>query len=166
MAESQLTLSLPPLPNHMVPPIPSADPPPPLVYSLQSPPPSTAPPPPPPPPIFFKRPSARVTSEFDSDSSLFLHKVSCKLFDSLVKLKVSFQNNNKGEISDSQISFTSKLLSIHYDPAEQNALIKGSFDVGPNLQLKAAHDVKVLLLPPSLSLSVSFLLDGRQCGSW
>ncbi|XP_057992237.1 outer envelope pore protein 37, chloroplastic isoform X3 [Hevea brasiliensis] len=145
MAESPPTVSLPPHPNHMVPPIPSADPPHPLLRSLQSPPPPTPPPPPPPPtsgPIFFKRPSVRVTSEFDSDSSLFLHKVSCKLFDSLAKLKVSFRNNNKGEVSEPQIAFTSKLLSIHYDLADQNALIKGSFDVGPTLQFKAAHDVK------------------------
>ncbi|KDP29555.1 hypothetical protein JCGZ_19268 [Jatropha curcas] len=124
---------LPLQPFHMAPTILPSDPP------APAPPP---PPPPPPPKIFFNRPSVRVTSEFDSDSSIFLHKVSCKLFDSLAKLKLSFQNNNKGEVSEPQIAFTSKLLSIHYDLEDQNALIKGSFDVGPTLHFKAAHDVK------------------------
>ncbi|KAJ8755220.1 hypothetical protein K2173_019018 [Erythroxylum novogranatense] len=107
------------------------------------------PPPPPPPPsphpivsILSKRPSFRVTSEFDSDSSLFFHKVSCKLLDSLAKLKFTFQNNNKGELSEPHLSFTSKLLSLHYDLEEQNALVKASFDMGPRLSFKAAHDVK------------------------
>ncbi|TYI53600.1 hypothetical protein E1A91_D11G016100v1 [Gossypium mustelinum] len=109
-----------------------------------------APPSPPPPPtkpnqflsLISNRPSLRVTSEFDSDSRVFFHKVSCKLFDDLAKLKLSFVNNVKREISGSLLALTSKHLSIHYDPEEQNALIKTSFDVGPKLQFKAAHDVK------------------------
>ncbi|KAB2001736.1 hypothetical protein ES319_D11G015300v1 [Gossypium barbadense] len=106
-----------------------------------------SPPPPPTKPNQFlslisNRPSLRVTSEFDSDSRVFFHKVSCKLFDDLAKLKLSFVNNVKREISGSLLALTSKHLSIHYDPEEQNALIKTSFDVGPKLQFKAAHDVK------------------------
>ncbi|KAG8476734.1 hypothetical protein CXB51_030925 [Gossypium anomalum] len=109
-----------------------------------------APPSPPPPPtkpnqflsLISNRPSLRVTSEFDSDSRVFFHKVSCKLFDDLAKLKLSFVNNVKREISEPLLALTSKHLSIHYDPEEQNALIKTSFDVGPKLQFKAAHDVK------------------------
>lgn len=83
-----------------------------------------------------------MTSEFDSDSSIFLHKISCKLFDSLAKLKVSFQNDNKGQIFEPQLAFTSKHLSLHYDLEEQNAFVKSSFDVGPKLHFRAAHDVK------------------------
>ncbi|TYG43437.1 hypothetical protein ES288_D11G016700v1 [Gossypium darwinii] len=106
-----------------------------------------SPPPPPTKPNQFlslisNRPSLRVTSEFDSDSRVFFHKVSCKLFDDLAKLKLSFVNNVKREISGSLLALTSKHLSIHYDPEEQNALIKTFFDVGPKLQFKAAHDVK------------------------
>ncbi|KAG4172730.1 hypothetical protein ERO13_A11G015800v2 [Gossypium hirsutum] len=109
-----------------------------------------APPSPPPPPtkpnqflsLISNRPSLRVTSEFDSDSRVFFHKVSFKLFDDLAKLKLSFVNNVKREISEPLLALTSKHLSIHYDPEEKNALIKTSFDVGPKLQFKAAHDVK------------------------
>ncbi|KAF9663087.1 hypothetical protein SADUNF_Sadunf17G0002100 [Salix dunnii] len=119
--------SLPPNPNHMVPPIPQTDAPPSPASSIS---------------LLSKRPKLRVTSEFDSETSLFFHKVSCKLLDSFAKLKLSFQNNNKGEPSQPQFAFTSKLLSIHYDLEEQNALVKTSFDLGPKFHFKASHDVK------------------------
>ncbi|XP_010277804.1 PREDICTED: outer envelope pore protein 37, chloroplastic [Nelumbo nucifera] len=103
----------------------------------------TSPPPQNPSPAFsFPRPALRVTSEFDSDSSIFLHKISCKLFDSLAKLKLSFQNNKNGEISDPQVGLITKYLSLHYDVEEQSAFVKGSFDVGNRLQFKAAQDLK------------------------
>ncbi|GFY81266.1 chloroplast outer envelope protein 37 [Actinidia rufa] len=120
-------------------------------YPNPLPPPSTAADQPPPPPrnpfccllsVPRRRPGVRVTTEFDSDSSVFFHKVSCKLFDSLAKLKLSFRNDGKGEISDPQLDLTSKYLSLNYDLKEHNAFIKGSFDVAPGLQLRAAHDVK------------------------
>lgn len=89
-----------------------------------------------------RRPPVRVTSEFDSDGAVFLHKISCKLFEGLAKLKLSFQNNNKGQLFDHQLSFTSKYLSLHYDFEEQNALVKSALDLASGLQLRAEHDVK------------------------
>lgn len=105
------------------------------------------PPPAPPPPtraggFLSRRPGIRVTTEFDSDSAVFFHKISCKFLDSLAKLKVSFQNNDKGEVFEPQLALTSKYLSLHYDLEERNALVKSSFDVGPGLQFRASHDVK------------------------
>ncbi|XVF10126.1 hypothetical protein REPUB_Repub07fG0156100 [Reevesia pubescens] len=133
-------------PNYLVPPLllapaPSSSPPP--TFSLEPPSPSSI-------PTKFnqfvslisKRPSLRVTSEFDSDSRVFFHKVSCKLFDNLAKLKLSFINNSKRQIAEPQLALISKYLSIHYDPEEQNALIRSSFDVGPMLHFKVSHDVK------------------------
>ncbi|KAJ4833631.1 Outer envelope pore protein 37, chloroplastic [Turnera subulata] len=110
--------------------------------------PTEAPPPPPPPvnsnpiSILSKRPPVRLTTEFDSDSSLFFHKLSCKFLDPLAKLKLSFQNNNRGQISQPQISLSSKFLSLHYDLEDHNALLKTAFDLGHGLHFKAAHDVK------------------------
>ncbi|GAB4825766.1 Outer envelope pore protein 37, chloroplastic [Ancistrocladus abbreviatus] len=118
-----------------------------------------SPPPPPPPPsppsptpavgekqllglFSLRRPPIRVTTEFDSDSSIFFHKVSSKLFDGLAKLKVTFQNNGKGDIAEPEVALITKHLAIHYDVEEQNALVKGFVNVGPNFQLRAAHDVK------------------------
>ncbi|THG12744.1 hypothetical protein TEA_006692 [Camellia sinensis var. sinensis] len=129
--------SMPPNPNSIEPPATAGDP-----------------PPPPLPPTdggggflsLPRRPGIRLTTEFDSDSSIFFNKISCKLLDSLAKLKLSFQNNDKGEISEPQLALTSKYLSLHYDLEEHNALIKSSFDVGPALHLRAAHDVKVKTL--------------------
>ncbi|KAK1270366.1 hypothetical protein QJS04_geneDACA006132 [Acorus gramineus] len=105
------------------------------------------PPPPPSPPKGFiaglpRRPAVRVTSEYDSDTQLFLHKASCKLFEGFAKLKLSFQNNREGEISYPQIGFLTKYLSVLYDLEDRNALVKGSFDVGRLLQFKSTHDVK------------------------
>ncbi|XP_030456183.2 outer envelope pore protein 37, chloroplastic [Syzygium oleosum] len=128
---------------------PPPPPPPPNPNRLLPPPPPGSEPQPPLPPqqprilfSFPKRPALRVTSEYDSDSSVFLHKVSCKLLDGLAKLKLSFGNDKRGEITQPQLAFVSKHLSIHYDVEEQNALVKSSFDVGPRLHLKAARDVK------------------------
>ncbi|KAK2632955.1 hypothetical protein EUGRSUZ_L00828 [Eucalyptus grandis] len=110
---------------------------------------STTPPPPPPqqqqPRILFsfpKRLALRVTSEYDSESSVFLHKVSCKLLDGLAKLKLSFRNDWKGEVAEPRLAFVSRHLSLHYDVEEQSALLHSAFDVGPRLHLKAEHDVK------------------------
>lgn len=89
------------------------------------------------------RPKLRLTSEYDSENSVFLHKVSCKLLDNLAKLKLSFYNNNKGEVSEPQITFNSKFFSLQYDVEESDALVKSSFEIVPGVQLRAAHQVKV-----------------------
>ncbi|KAL0452864.1 UNVERIFIED_CONTAM: Outer envelope pore protein 37, chloroplastic [Sesamum latifolium] len=93
---------------------------------------------------FFQvgRPKLRVTSEYDSESSVFLHKASCKLLDNLAKLKLSFRNNGKGEVSKPQVTFTSKFFSLHYDVEENDALLKTWFEIMPGFQFKAAQQVK------------------------
>ncbi|XP_073126806.1 outer envelope pore protein 37, chloroplastic [Henckelia pumila] len=93
--------------------------------------------------IFQKgRPKLRLTSEYDSETSVFLNKVSCRLLDNLAKLKLSFHNNSKGEVSDPQVTFASKFFSLHYDVEENDALLKASFEIAPGLQFKADHSVK------------------------
>ncbi|XP_044465781.1 outer envelope pore protein 37, chloroplastic-like [Mangifera indica] len=124
---SSLALPQSQIPNHMVPPPLPPPPPPPQPQPLFS---------------FIKRPSLRLTSEFDSDASIFFHKISTKLFHSLAKFKFSFQNNSKGEIFQPHLAFSSKHLSIQYDVEEQNALVNSSFDVGPRLHFNVSHDVK------------------------
>ncbi|KAH0464581.1 hypothetical protein IEQ34_007367 [Dendrobium chrysotoxum] len=90
-----------------------------------------------------RRPPLRFTTEFDSEGPLFLHKVSCKFFDSLAKLKFSFQNNTKGDIFCPQLGFITKNLSVLYDVESRNALLRGSLDLGKNLQLRTTYDVQV-----------------------
>ncbi|KAK1314501.1 hypothetical protein QJS10_CPA06g01502 [Acorus calamus] len=93
-------------------------------------------------------------SEYDSDTSLFLHKPSCKLFEGLAKLNLSFQNNPEGRIFSPQMGFLTKHLSVLYDLERANSLVKGSFDVIRALQFKFTHDVKDEEIPfiPSISL--------------
>ncbi|KAL0844860.1 hypothetical protein Bca101_018106 [Brassica carinata] len=120
--------------------------PPPPPPALQSPTSETLPPSPPCSVFPFlksvNRPKLRVTSEFDSDSLLFFNKVSCKIFDNLAKLKLSFHNNAQREVSQPQVSFTSKYVSVLYDVEEKNTFVKSSVDVSPRLQLRALHNVK------------------------
>ncbi|XP_068646972.1 outer envelope pore protein 37, chloroplastic-like isoform X2 [Aristolochia californica] len=100
-------------------------------------------PPPPSKPIFsLPIPAIRVTSEYDSDSSIFFHKVSCSFFDRLAKLKLSFRNNRNGDISSPQLGFITKYLSILYDLEDQNTLVRGSFDAGSNFHFRAVQDLK------------------------
>ncbi|KAK3444329.1 hypothetical protein EUGRSUZ_A00428 [Eucalyptus grandis] len=142
MADPSSSPPPPPIPSLLLPPYSPPPPPPP---PTPPPPGPVQPPPPPQPRILFsfpKRPALRVTSEYDSDSSVFLHKVSCKLLDGLAKLKLSFRNDRKGEVVEPRLSFVSKHLSLHYDVEEQSALLQSAFDVGPRLHLKAEHDVK------------------------
>ncbi|KAK6130589.1 hypothetical protein DH2020_035681 [Rehmannia glutinosa] len=93
---------------------------------------------------FFQsgRPKLRLTSEFDSESSDFFNKISCKLFDNLAKLKLTFHNNSKGGVSEPQLFLNSKFFSLQYDVVESDALLKSSFEIVPGLQFRAAHDVK------------------------
>lgn len=65
--------------------------------------------------------------------------------ENLAKLKLSFRNNMKGKVADPQLSFTSKYLSVDYDVEGKSALVKGSFELGPGLQLRATSDIKVYL---------------------
>ncbi|XP_010930305.1 outer envelope pore protein 37, chloroplastic isoform X1 [Elaeis guineensis] len=125
---------IPPIPNPNTPQSPPS--------SL--PPPATAPLPPSSGRRFFSvpRPAIRVTSEFDSDSSVFFHKVSCQLFDRLAKLKLSFQNDPSGEIAFPQFGFLTKHFAVLYDLESRNALLRGSFDLANFLQVRATHDVK------------------------
>ncbi|KAL3619876.1 Outer envelope pore protein 37, chloroplastic [Castilleja foliolosa] len=88
------------------------------------------------------RPKLRVTSEYDSESSVFFNKISCKLLDNLMKLKLSFQNSSKGEVSEPQVFLTSKFFSLQYDVVENDALLKSSFEIIPGLQFRSAHEVK------------------------
>lgn len=102
------------------------------------------------------RPKVRVTSDYDSDSSMFFNRISCKLFDNLLKCKLSFQNDSKGEILEPQLAFTSKYLSLHYDVEQNNALAKASVDVGAGIQLKAAHDFKVFTIVECFEILIVF----------
>ncbi|KAJ6797572.1 outer envelope pore protein 37, chloroplastic isoform X2 [Iris pallida] len=105
----------------------------------------------------------RLTLEFDSDNSLFFHKVSFRLFDRLAKLWLSLQIDHNGDVSFLYLGFLIRYFSVLYDVESRNALLNGSLDVSPSLQLKATHDVKeqqgevamIASLAPSYKLELS-----------
>ncbi|KAE8710758.1 Outer envelope pore protein 37 [Hibiscus syriacus] len=130
----------PRIPNYLVPPL--LPPPSPIEPEPEPEPPPLSPPSTKPDHFLPSLSSLRVTSEFDSDSRVFFHKLSCKLFDNLAKLKLSFINNSKREITEPQLALFSKHLSVYYDPEEKNAVLQGSYDVNPTWHLKAALDIK------------------------
>ncbi|KAG0504020.1 hypothetical protein HPP92_004092 [Vanilla planifolia] len=90
----------------------------------------------------IRRPPLRFTTEFDSECPLFFHKISCKFFGSLAKLKLSFQNDTKGEIFSPQLGFITKNLAVLYDVESRNTLVKGSFDLGRHLQVQTTYDLQ------------------------
>ncbi|KAL9674327.1 hypothetical protein QQ045_030599 [Rhodiola kirilowii] len=92
--------------------------------------------------ISFPRPSFRITNEYDSKGSIFMNRVSCKIFDGLAKLRLAFQNNRRGEVVAPQIGFISKYLTALYDVEEQNAVVRSSVDLGSKVHLQADHYVK------------------------
>lgn len=93
--------------------------------------------------MWWRSAPLRVTSEFDSESSLCLNKISTKLMDNLVKFKLSFRNDSRGQVNDPHLTFTSKHLSLDYDVEERNALVKAKFQLSPSLHLTATRDIKV-----------------------
>lgn len=94
--------------------------------------------------MWWRSAPLRVTSEFDSESSLCFHKISTKLMDNLLKFKLSFRNDTQGQVNDPHLTFTSKHLSLDYDVEERNALVKAKFQLSPSLHLTATRDIKVL----------------------
>ncbi|PQQ03392.1 la-related protein 6B [Prunus yedoensis var. nudiflora] len=95
------------------------------------------PPPPPPSPRRFEEPHhiQLPGKAFDSTHFRvrqrhvrFLPQGLVQLFDSLAKLKLSFHNNHKGELSPPHLALVSKHLSINYDFEDQSTLLSGSVD--------------------------------------
>lgn len=97
-----------------------------------------------------------MTTEFDSEGSMYSQKISCKLAENLAKLKLGFRHNSKGQVAAPQLSFISKFLSVDYDVEDESAVVKGKVDFGPAVHLTATHHVKVLSLCVYVCLAFSF----------
>ncbi|GFP96862.1 outer envelope pore protein 37 chloroplastic, partial [Phtheirospermum japonicum] len=113
---------------------------------------------------FFKlgRPKLRVTSWYvNENSSTFSHKVSSKLLDNLAKLKLRFKNNRKGEVSEPQVSFTSKYFRC-FTMSRTATLVKAQFEIMPGIQLNAGHQFKVLFKNAALISNAIFFFFSIQ----
>ncbi|KAF0933583.1 hypothetical protein E2562_018827 [Oryza meyeriana var. granulata] len=93
----------------------------------------------------------RVTTEYDSEEAMFVHKVSCNLVGGLTKLRLSFQSNPQGQGEDDPrqlfaapvVGLIAKNFSVLYDVEARNALLRGEASLpGGAVQLRGSHDVK------------------------
>lgn len=86
--------------------------------------------------------AVKVSSEFDSEGSVFFNKISARVFDGIAKIKGSFQRSGSGEIRSPQLGFVTKYLSVLYDHEDRNTLVTASADLPKRLQLKLVTDVQ------------------------
>lgn len=86
--------------------------------------------------------AVKVSTEFDSEGSVFINKISAKVLDGIAKIKGSFQRSVRGEIRSPQLGFVTKYLSVLYDHEDRNTLVTASADLSQRLQLKLLGDVQ------------------------
>ncbi|KAJ7571671.1 hypothetical protein O6H91_01G171600 [Diphasiastrum complanatum] len=84
----------------------------------------------------------KVSSEYDSEGSTVVNKISARIFNGLAKLKGSIQRESTGEFRYPTLALASKYLSVLYDHEDRNALVTLSAELGRNLQLKYLQDIK------------------------
>lgn len=86
--------------------------------------------------------SLKVSTEYDSEESIFVNKISARLLDGLAKIKASFQREQAGEIRSPILGFSSKHLSILYDHEDRNALVTAVGNLGSRVQMKYLRDIR------------------------
>ncbi|KAH7426682.1 hypothetical protein KP509_10G012500 [Ceratopteris richardii] len=86
--------------------------------------------------------AVKVSTEYDSEESIFLNKVSARFLDGLAKVKASFQREPAGEIRSPIFGFSSKHLSILYDHEERNALVTAIGTLGSRVEMKYLRDIR------------------------
>jgi len=86
--------------------------------------------------------TAKLSTEYDSEGSVFVNKFSSRIFNGLAKITGSFQREASGDLRYPLLGVVTKYLSVIYDPEDKNALVTLKADVGQNLQVKYLQDVK------------------------
>lgn len=87
--------------------------------------------------------AVKLSTEFDSEGSVLVNKVSARMLNGLAKLTGSFQRESSGDLRYPLLGLVTKYLSVLYDHEDRNALVTLSADLGRNLQVKYLRDVKV-----------------------
>ncbi|EFJ28695.1 hypothetical protein SELMODRAFT_145368 [Selaginella moellendorffii] len=84
----------------------------------------------------------KVSSEYDSEASVVVNKVTARMLNGMAKLKASFQRDPSGEFRYPLLGLVTKYLSVLYDYEEKNALVTMSANLGRYVQAKYMQDVK------------------------
>ena len=107
--------------------------------------------------------TAKLSTEYDSEGSVFVNKLSSRIFNGPEKITGSFQREASGDLRYPLLGVVTKYLSVIYDPEDKNALVTVKADVGQNLQVKYLQDVKVGS-PPSKFVLVVFVIRVSALG--
>lgn len=91
----------------------------------------------------WRFPAVKVSTEYDSEGSVFVNKVSARVLNGLAKLTGSVQRESSGDLRYPLLGVVTKYLSVLYDHEDRNALVTMNADVGRNLSFKYLRDIKV-----------------------
>uniref|UniRef100_A0A0E0MKT5 Outer envelope pore protein 37, chloroplastic n=1 Tax=Oryza punctata TaxID=4537 RepID=A0A0E0MKT5_ORYPU len=92
-----------------------------------------------------RRPAVRVTSEFDGETRLFSHRLSCRVMDGLAKLRVRVHHGGAGAAAPPpapEVALLARNFSVAVDTASRSALLRGAADLAGSLRLSAKHNTK------------------------
>ncbi|XP_024366641.1 outer envelope pore protein 37, chloroplastic isoform X2 [Physcomitrium patens] len=86
--------------------------------------------------------AVKMSTEYDSEGSVFVNKMSARVLNGLAKLTGSFQREPSGDLRYPLMGVVTKYLSVMYDHEDRNALVTFNADVGRNLSVKYLRDIK------------------------
>ena len=112
--------------------------------------------------------TAKLSTEYDSEGSVFVNKFSSRVLNGLAKITGSFQREASGDLRYPLLGVVTKYLSVLYDHEDKNALVTLSADVGRNVQVKYLQDVKVGSPPSEFVLIVLVIRESTEnyCRLW
>lgn len=86
--------------------------------------------------------AVKLSTEYDSEGSVFVNKLSARVLNGLAKLTGSVQREPSGDLRYPLLGVVTKYLSVLYDHEDRNALVTMNADVGKNLSVKYLRDIK------------------------
>lgn len=87
--------------------------------------------------------AVKLSTEYDSEGSVFVNRLSARVLNGLAKLTGSIQREPSGDLRYPLLGVVTKYLSVLYDHEDRNALVTMNADIGKNLSVKYLRDIKV-----------------------
>ncbi|KAG8051160.1 hypothetical protein GUJ93_ZPchr0009g1711 [Zizania palustris] len=86
-------------------------------------------------------PAVRVTSEFNSESRLFSHRLSCRVLEGLAKIRLRVHHGAAGSPLP-EFALLARNFSVAVDTASRSAVLRGVANLAGSLRLHARHNTK------------------------
>lgn len=84
----------------------------------------------------------KLSTEYDSEGSVFVNKFSARMLNGIAKLTGSIQREPSGDLRYPLLGVVTKFFSVIYDHEDRNALVTLNADVNRNLSFKYLRDIK------------------------